>query len=377
MAFEEHSVEDFKRLTSVNFRGRVPRLQARRASSSRSRETAASSSTRPRWPAWSAGAARCTARPRARSPAHPGASPIEAAPFGIRVNAICPAGMPLTGFMAAGGRHVDADSRQRSPQPGSHAPARAGPSRPRTAPRPPCTCVGPGHQRHRACCSPSTVGTWPDDRTSDSSTWSGSASSSTCAATSNAGRWRLRRRPLSGLARAARAGAGPRRHGPRADRLRRRPSSSTGCPTPTGPTSRCSPRPPATPRTATPRSFASSAGGRRPRGAVSPVLPTACSPWAATSTAATGHWSSRRSCRPRRSGGSRIGSSHRRPAHRQRSRRTGGPSSTSTSARPSRSSPSPAASASPSTRPSTSERRSSEPRRIVEIIAPIVAARRE
>lgn len=28
---------------------------------------------------------------------------IEAAPFGIRVNAICPAGMPFTGFMAAGG----------------------------------------------------------------------------------------------------------------------------------------------------------------------------------------------------------------------------------------------------------------------------------
>jgi NAD(P)-dependent dehydrogenase (short-subunit alcohol dehydrogenase family) len=28
---------------------------------------------------------------------------IEGAPFGIRVNAICPAGMPYTGFMAAGG----------------------------------------------------------------------------------------------------------------------------------------------------------------------------------------------------------------------------------------------------------------------------------
>jgi NAD(P)-dependent dehydrogenase (short-subunit alcohol dehydrogenase family) len=28
---------------------------------------------------------------------------VEAAPFGIRVNAICPAGMPYTGFMAAGG----------------------------------------------------------------------------------------------------------------------------------------------------------------------------------------------------------------------------------------------------------------------------------
>ena len=28
---------------------------------------------------------------------------IEAAPFGIRVNAICPAGMPYTNFMNAGG----------------------------------------------------------------------------------------------------------------------------------------------------------------------------------------------------------------------------------------------------------------------------------
>ena len=31
---------------------------------------------------------------------------VEVAPFGIRVNAICPAGMPYTGFMAAGGMEV-------------------------------------------------------------------------------------------------------------------------------------------------------------------------------------------------------------------------------------------------------------------------------
>ncbi len=36
---------------------------------------------------------------------------IEAAPFGIRVNAICPAAMPLTGFMAAGGLQVDAEQQ--------------------------------------------------------------------------------------------------------------------------------------------------------------------------------------------------------------------------------------------------------------------------
>jgi NAD(P)-dependent dehydrogenase (short-subunit alcohol dehydrogenase family) len=37
---------------------------------------------------------------------------IEAAPFGIRVNAICPAGMPYTGFMAAGGVSLPDDALQ-------------------------------------------------------------------------------------------------------------------------------------------------------------------------------------------------------------------------------------------------------------------------
>jgi NAD(P)-dependent dehydrogenase (short-subunit alcohol dehydrogenase family) len=37
---------------------------------------------------------------------------IEGAPHGIRVNAICPAGMPLTGFMAAGGLDLPADAMQ-------------------------------------------------------------------------------------------------------------------------------------------------------------------------------------------------------------------------------------------------------------------------
>ena len=37
---------------------------------------------------------------------------VEAAPFGIRVNAICPAGMPYTGFMAAGGLNVAQEAMQ-------------------------------------------------------------------------------------------------------------------------------------------------------------------------------------------------------------------------------------------------------------------------
>jgi NAD(P)-dependent dehydrogenase (short-subunit alcohol dehydrogenase family) len=34
---------------------------------------------------------------------------VEAAPHGIRVNAICPGAMPRTGFMAAGGMSVSGD----------------------------------------------------------------------------------------------------------------------------------------------------------------------------------------------------------------------------------------------------------------------------
>jgi NAD(P)-dependent dehydrogenase (short-subunit alcohol dehydrogenase family) len=38
---------------------------------------------------------------------------IEVAPFGIRVNAICPAAMPYTGFMAAGGLQVPDDALEK------------------------------------------------------------------------------------------------------------------------------------------------------------------------------------------------------------------------------------------------------------------------
>lgn len=48
---------------------------------------------------------------------------IESAPFGIRVNAICPAGMPYTGFMAAGGLSQPV-------VPGSEAALRVGESHP-------------------------------------------------------------------------------------------------------------------------------------------------------------------------------------------------------------------------------------------------------
>jgi NAD(P)-dependent dehydrogenase (short-subunit alcohol dehydrogenase family) len=41
---------------------------------------------------------------------------VEAAPFGIRVNAICPAAMPYTGFMAAGGVDLPEDSLEQVAQ---------------------------------------------------------------------------------------------------------------------------------------------------------------------------------------------------------------------------------------------------------------------
>lgn len=41
---------------------------------------------------------------------------IEAAPFDIRVNAICPAGMPYTRFLAAGGMELDDETRDQAAQ---------------------------------------------------------------------------------------------------------------------------------------------------------------------------------------------------------------------------------------------------------------------
>jgi NAD(P)-dependent dehydrogenase (short-subunit alcohol dehydrogenase family) len=41
---------------------------------------------------------------------------VEVAPFGIRVNAICPAGMPFTGFMAAGGVTLADDALEAAAQ---------------------------------------------------------------------------------------------------------------------------------------------------------------------------------------------------------------------------------------------------------------------
>lgn len=85
MIFEDHTLEDFNRLVAVNLGGVF--LGCKYAVL--------------RFKEQGAGGVIQLTR----------AVAIEAAPFGIRVNAICPAAMPLTGFMAAGGLEVDAEQQ--------------------------------------------------------------------------------------------------------------------------------------------------------------------------------------------------------------------------------------------------------------------------
>ena len=67
---------------------------------------------------------------------------VEAAPFGIRVNAICPAGMPYTNFMAAGGMDTSSvDIEQIAAAHRVRCIRLAVRSRQRTVPRRPCTCA--------------------------------------------------------------------------------------------------------------------------------------------------------------------------------------------------------------------------------------------
>ena len=82
---------------------------------------------------------RATAPPKGRGhPAHPG-SPESKLLFGIRVNAICRAAMPMTGFMAAGGLQIDADQQAEIAKAvgGQHPLGRAITAE-NTAPRPRC-----------------------------------------------------------------------------------------------------------------------------------------------------------------------------------------------------------------------------------------------
>lgn len=105
MIFEEHSVEDFERLASVNFRGvflgcKHAVLRFKEQGDGGVILNTGSVAGLVGWGGTVYGATKGAVHQMTRAVA------VEVAPFGIRVNAICPAGMPYTGFMAAGGMEV-------------------------------------------------------------------------------------------------------------------------------------------------------------------------------------------------------------------------------------------------------------------------------
>jgi NAD(P)-dependent dehydrogenase (short-subunit alcohol dehydrogenase family) len=102
MAFEDHTVEDFERLTAVNFRGvflgcKHAVIQFKKQGGGGAILNTGSVAGLVGWGGTVYGATKGAVHQLTRAVA------IEAAPFAIRVNAICPAGMPYTNFMAAGG----------------------------------------------------------------------------------------------------------------------------------------------------------------------------------------------------------------------------------------------------------------------------------
>ena len=105
MILEEHSAEDFERLSSVNFRGvflgcKHAVLRFKEQGDGGVILNTGSVAGLVGWGGTVYGATKGAVHQLTRAVA------IEVAPFGIRVNAICPAGMPYTGFMAAGGMEV-------------------------------------------------------------------------------------------------------------------------------------------------------------------------------------------------------------------------------------------------------------------------------
>jgi NAD(P)-dependent dehydrogenase (short-subunit alcohol dehydrogenase family) len=102
MAFEDHTVEDFDRLTSVNFRGvflgcKHAVIQFKKQGGGGVILNTGSVAGLVGWGGTVYGATKGAVHQLTRAVA------VEGAPFGIRVNAICPAGMPFTNFMSAGG----------------------------------------------------------------------------------------------------------------------------------------------------------------------------------------------------------------------------------------------------------------------------------
>jgi NAD(P)-dependent dehydrogenase (short-subunit alcohol dehydrogenase family) len=101
-SLEDHTVEDFDRLTGVNFRGvflgcKYAVLQFKKQGGGGVILNTGSVAGLVSWGGSVYGATKGAVHQLTRAVA------IEGAPFGIRANAICPAAMPYTNFMAAGG----------------------------------------------------------------------------------------------------------------------------------------------------------------------------------------------------------------------------------------------------------------------------------
>ncbi|HUE09132.1 MAG TPA: SDR family oxidoreductase [Acidimicrobiales bacterium] len=108
MIFEDHSLEDFERLSSVNFRGvflgcKHAVLRFKEQGKGGVILNTGSVAGLVGWGGTVYGATKGAVHQLTKAVA------VEVAPFGIRINAICPAGMPYTGFMAAGGMEVSGD----------------------------------------------------------------------------------------------------------------------------------------------------------------------------------------------------------------------------------------------------------------------------
>jgi len=111
MLFEEHSLEDFQRLIAVNLGGvflgsKHAVIRFKEQGGGGVILNTGSVAGLVGWGGSVYGSTKGGVHQLTKALA------VEAAPFGIRVNAICPAGMPYTGFMAAGGLNVTQEAMQ-------------------------------------------------------------------------------------------------------------------------------------------------------------------------------------------------------------------------------------------------------------------------
>lgn len=109
MGFEDHTTADFERLFAVNVGGvfygcKHAVIRFKEQGTGGAIVNTGSVAGLVGWGGTLYGATKGAVHQLTRAVA------IEAAPAGIRVNAVCPAGMPHTGFMAAGGLSLPADA---------------------------------------------------------------------------------------------------------------------------------------------------------------------------------------------------------------------------------------------------------------------------